>query len=118
MRIGPSKRVPPPAPQAPRRPVFLAHTPRPTGPDNTSDPPLPLLGQRPPPEHRSERQPQREPLLPREGYGYLYPRLGRFTLPPELMDPGGKVEGIRQAERMRELLGQAEELLREFTPRP
>src|SRR5467141_1552208 len=131
MRIGPSKRVPPPAPQAPRRTVFLAHTPRPTGPDNTSDPPLPrgpvgshalayldhpcitlpLLGQRPPPEHSSGRQPQREPLLPREGYGYLCPRLGRFTLPPELMDPGGKVEGIRQAERMRELLGQGQRLM-------
>ena len=65
---------------------------------------LPMLGQRPPPVHRSERQKQREPLLPCEGYGCLCPRLGRLTLPPELMDPGGKGEGIRQAERMRELL--------------
>src|SRR6266850_4642397 len=41
MRVGPSKRVPPPAPPAPRRPVFLAHTPRPTGPENMLGPPLP-----------------------------------------------------------------------------
>src|SRR5882762_9648511 len=72
---------------------------------------LSLLGQRPPPVHRSCRQKKREPLLPCEGYGCLCPRLGRLPLPPELMDPGGKGEGIRQAERMREILGQGQCLL-------
>src|SRR5262249_28384772 len=54
---------------------------------------------------------QSEPLLPREGYGYLCLRLGCLTLPPELMDHGSRVEGIRQAERMRELLGQGQRLM-------
>src|SRR5437899_2005543 len=42
MRVGPPRRVPPPSQQAPRRTVFLAHTPRPAGPENTLGPPPPL----------------------------------------------------------------------------
>src|SRR5512133_3225875 len=41
MRVGPLKLGPPPAPQDPYHIGFLAHTPRPAGPENTGGPPLP-----------------------------------------------------------------------------
>jgi hypothetical protein len=44
-------------------------------------------------------------LLDREGQDSFCPLLGRLPLPAELMNHGSKIQGIRQAVGMRELLG-------------
>ena len=70
-----------------------------------------LYGQRPLSYIRSQRQVQRKPLLVRERYGGLRTLLGHWPLPAQVMHQGGIVKSRRQADGVRQLLGQGERLV-------
>src|SRR5437867_3653475 len=70
--------------------------------------PLALLGQRPTPQDSPQRQPGWKLLLGRQGQSSLRPLLARLSVPTNLMQHGSKAQGKRQAEGVRQLLGQGE----------
>src|SRR5205823_8447549 len=70
-----------------------------------------LLGQRPPSKDCPLREEDRNPLLGREGYPCPCPLLRQWPFPAELMEPGRKAQGKRQAEGVRHLLGQRQRLV-------
>src|SRR5262245_3670528 len=84
MRVGPSNRGPPPAPQAPHHTGFLAHTPRPAGPENMlGPPPPPSPGRQPCPRVSgpSLHCPAPARLTPTPGASFLLPKETRTLAP-------------------------------------
>src|SRR6266508_6198142 len=67
-----------------------------------------LRSQCPTSEDSSSRQEESEPLLVRERNRRLGVLLGRLRLTAELMDSSRKTQGGSQAQRMRELVSQAQ----------
>jgi hypothetical protein len=81
--------------------------------------PLPLsclrltrpLGQRPPTKDCPLRKEDSNPLLGRKSYPCLCPLLCQWCFPAELMEPGRKAQGKRQAKGVRHFLGQRQRLV-------
>src|SRR5262249_50000067 len=73
--------------------------------------PLSLHGQRPTSHGHANRQELWKPLLAGERHTCLCPLLGGVSLPTGVMQHGRIVEGSRQAEGVRQVLGQGDRLV-------